>query len=490
MPFLLIFNYLFCYGIAKGGKMLEYLRNAADKPLAKVLMFILIFSFVGWGAAEWIFGGASRDTTLVRVGGADISLQQFNNERSNQLASMSKEEQRAAYTDPARAAALTNSVMSKLTVNQLALNRAKDLGFVVSDKRIADEIKNHPQFQVNGQFVPWMFDMVLQNSGLTEQDIANSLRGDILRGMTLTPTNVALRVPEFAVDATFNARYAKRGVKYSTVKFADYKVDEPNEEQLKTYYATHPTIVPEMRSVSYVFVAADNSKPDAYDAGYKKMQQIEDMIISGETMSQAADKGKAKYVQIAKVVRGDKISDKVLSDDLVAKLFAMESGSESELIELKDGFVIVRVDNVVAEHNAEFNDVKKSLVAGWKKAEQRKLAYEKANEKLIALNHGNEVKNVKETSVSRTEGAPLVVLNAVFAGREGDNLITEDGDAFYVVSVGKNTMPAPDKDKKAAIRKELEKMTSGFVTDDYTRFLKQEYPVKINERNYDKFIAK
>ena len=134
--------------------MLEYLRNAADKPLAKVLMFILIFSFVGWGAAEWIFGSSSRDTTLLSVGGSDISVQQFNNERSRQLSQMSKDEQRATYTDPARASALTSSVMSKLTVDQLALNRANDLGFVVSEKRIADEIKSYPQFQENGEFSP------------------------------------------------------------------------------------------------------------------------------------------------------------------------------------------------------------------------------------------------------------------------------------------------------------------------------------------------
>ncbi len=470
--------------------MLEYLRNAADKPLAKFLMFILIFSFVGWGAAEWIFGGASRDTTLIHVGNADISLQQFNNERSNQLASMSKDEQRAAYTDPKKAEQLTNSVMAKLTTNQLAFNRAKDLRFVVSDKRIAEEIKNYPQFQVNGQFVPWMFDAVLQNNGLTERDFANVLRADILRNMTLGATNVQLKVPQFAVDAAYNARYAKRGVKYSTVKFADYKVGEPNDEQLKTYYASNPVVVPETRGVSYVFVASDNSKPDLYDAGFKKTQQIEDMIISGDSMKTAADKHKAKYVKIAKLARGEKVSDKVLSDDLIAKLFAMESGTESELIELKDGFVILRVDDVVAEHNAEFADVKKSLISGWKKAEQRKQAYLKANEKLIALNKGETVKNLKETTVSRTEGAPLVVLNAVFAGSEGTNAIAEDGDAFYIVSVGKNTMPASDKAKKESIRKELEKMSAHFVADDYTQFLKTEYPVKVNERNYEKFIAK
>lgn len=470
--------------------MLEYLRNAADKPLAKVLMFVLIFSFVGWGAAEWIFGGASRDTTLIHVGNADISVQQFNNERSRELSTMSKDEQRAAYTDPAKSAALTNSVMSKLTMDQLAMNRAKDLRFFVSDKRIAEEIKSYPQFQVNGTFQPWMFDMVLQNSGLTEQDIAASLRGDILRNMTMGAVNVPLTVPQFAVDAAYNARYAKRDVKYSTVNFSDYKIGDPSDEELKTYYAQHPQIVPETRSVSYVFVAADMNKPDVYDEGFKKAQQIEDMIISGDSMKSAADKGKAKYVQISKLARNAKTSDKVLTNDLIAKLFSMESGSESELLELKEGFAILRVDEVHPEHNAEFKDVKKSLVNDWKKAEQRKQAYVKANEKLIALKNNDSVKNIKDANVSRTEGAPLAVLNATFAGKTGDKVIAEDGDAFYVVSIGKNVLPKSDKAKKDALRKELENMSLHFIQDDYGQFLKKEYPVKVNDKVFDRFIAK
>ena len=428
--------------------MLEYLRNAADKPVAKVLMFILIFSFVGWGAAEWIFGSSARDTNLISVGGEKISVQQFNNLRSRELSNMSKEEQRAAYTDPAKAAALTNSVMANLTTNQLILNRARDLGFVVSDKRIADEIKQYPQFQSGGEFSPWLFDAVLQNAGLSEQDFANSLRADILRSMTVGATNVPLAVPQFAVDAAYNARYAKRGVNYTTVKFADYKIGEPSEEQLQTYYAQNPQVVPENRSVSYVFVAADMNKPDVYDEGFKVAQQIEDMIISGDSMKVAADKHKAKYAKIEKINRDSKIADKVLTDDLIAKLFAMESGSESELIELKEGFVILRVDEVRAQHNAEFNDVKKSLVGDWKKAEQRKMAYEAANEKLIALKNGEAIKGLKNAEVTRTEGAPLTVLNAAFAGKAGEASIAEDADAFYVVRVGDTVMPKEDKAKR------------------------------------------
>lgn len=481
---------LFCYGIAKGEKMLEYLRNAAEKTWAKILMFILIFSFVGWGAAEWIFGGATRDTTLLHVGNADISVQQFNNERSRKLAGMSKDEQRAAYTDPAKSAALTQSVMSSLTMNQLALNRAKDLGYFVSDKRIADEIRSYPQFQNNGEFVPWLFDMVLQQSGMNEQDFANILRADILRQMAVGAMTVPVAVPQFAVDAFYNGRYAKRNIKYATVRFSDFKVSEPTVEQLKTYYAQNPKIIPEKRSVSYVFVAADMNKPDEYDAGYKKAQQVEDLIISGSSMKEAADKYKIAFVQVPLFARGERVSDKVLSNGLIDKVFSMNSGIESELLELKDGFAILRIDDIVAEHNADFESVRKDLVAGWKKSEQRKNAYVRANAKLVDLNNGKSLKDAKAATVSRTEGAPIVILNTAFANGDGVNAIVEDVDAFYVLHTDKNVAPKSDDKKKEAIRKELDNMSGRYVSDDYGQFLKRKYRVKVNQKNYDRFIAK
>ncbi|MBQ3784780.1 MAG: hypothetical protein II843_00085, partial [Alphaproteobacteria bacterium] len=59
-----------------------------------------------------------------------------------------------------------------------------------------------------------------------------------------------------------------------------------------------------------------------------------------------------------------------------------------------------------------------------------------------------------------------------------------------VVHIGKTTMPKEDKAKKESLRKELEKMSVRFVMDDYTQFLKQEYPVKVHEKTFNRFIAK
>ena len=51
-------------------------------------------------------------------------------------------------------------------------------------------------------------------------------------------------------------------------------------------------------------------------------------------------------------------------------------------------------------------------------------------------------------------------------------------------------MPKEDKAKKESVRKELEKMSTRFVSEDYTQFLKKEYPVKVNEKTFNRFIAK
>ncbi|MDO4423995.1 MAG: SurA N-terminal domain-containing protein, partial [Pseudomonadota bacterium] len=150
--------------------MLEYLRNASEKPVAKVLIWLLSFSFVGWGVAEWIFGSTNTDTSLVNVGKNSVSIQQFNAQKSSDLAAMTRDQQRAIYTDAAAQNAFNQEVLKKVTANQLVENRATDLGYVVTDKRIAQTIRETPEFQVNGEFSTLAFDRLLNNSGMDEAD--------------------------------------------------------------------------------------------------------------------------------------------------------------------------------------------------------------------------------------------------------------------------------------------------------------------------------
>lgn len=469
--------------------MLEYLRNASEKLVAKILIALLAFSFVGWGVAEWIFGGVSGDNTLAVVGDADISAQQFNVQKSRELSGLTREQQREIYTDQATQNKFVNDVIKNLAANQMALNRAEDLMLAVSDRRIAKEIRMVPDFQEDGEFSTYMFDSVLANSGYSEAQFADVLRADILRAMLLGPVGMHLSVPDFVVDATYDARYALREIDYATVKFSDFDISEPTEEQLLRFYEQNPQMVPETRVVSCVLVEADTTKPDEYDDGYETAIKVEDDIIAGETMADAAKKHNVKYVSWSAFGRDSRPVDKILSDKIVAKIFDMDEAVESEMIELKDGFVFLRVDKINPEHKADFQDVKKSLIQDWKKEEQKKQAYVRANEQLVALNQDKVLADKNTVTVSRADGAPLEVLKEAFAVNVGTNTIVEGADSFYVLSVKKSVAPSDDAKKKSGVKVEMQNMMQNNLIEDYNAFLKREYPIQINEKVYNRVIG-
>ena len=468
--------------------MLEYLRNAADKPVAKILMGILIFSFVGWGVAEWVFGLTSSDTTIMRVGGEKISINQYNSMKSNELAKLPREEQRTLYTDPTAMAAFQDGVIKEIASIKRMERHAYDLGYVVSDHKIAEDIRAVPQFQEKGTFSSAAYDIVLQNSGLTESDVINDFRMKTLNKMVQTPIDTELKTPRFVTLATYNARNASRNIDLATVKFADFKTATPTEEELREFYKKNPHRVAETRDVSYVIIGAEMDKPDEYEKGLKSAQKLEDDIIAGDTLAEAAKKHDAKYKQHNNISSAKLPDDKNIDDAMIKRIFSMDEGAESELIETKEGFIIVRVDKITAEHDAEFDSVKKDLATEWTRAEQRKSAYVRANELLVDLNKNGKLDKGKNITVSRTDGATPNVLTAAFHKNIGDNSIIEEADAFYVMHIASEKVPTVDDKKVDALKDEIAKMSAEQIRADYDAYLEREYPIKINEKTYNRFV--
>ena len=232
------------------------------------------------------------------------------------------------------------------------------------------------------------------------------------------------------------------------------------------------------------------SKPDEYDAAYETAIKVEDDIIAGEIFADVAKKHKAKHVSLKPFSADKRPVDEVLTDKVIASLFDMDEGMESEMIETKKGFVIARVDKIAPAHTQEFESVKKDLVADWKRYEQKKKAYVRANEILVDLNKDGKLTGKKSVNVSRTSGAPVDVLNAAFNSPVETNTIVPGADAFYVLRVVGEKMPAVDTKKMEALNKELKASSERILMDDYNSFLIREYPVRINEKVYKRVFAK
>ncbi len=467
--------------------MLEYLRKASDKPLAKILMGILIFSFVGWGAASWIFGESRIDDSILRVGGAPLKIQSFDAQRGRIINSMSREEQKKLYSDKKSQKAFSEQILSQMTTQLMLQQRAIDLGLTSSDANVAMIIKAEPAFQTNKKFDLGKFNVILSHAQMTEEQLADSIRSETLRRMVLSGVSAGMPAPKFMANAIYQSRYTTREIEFASVKFSDFNISvNPTEQQLRETYAKNPKLVPESRKISYVLISAKMSQPDNYDTGYKIAQKVEDDLISGESMATAAAKANAKFVSVPAISMGQKSSDTIVAS---TDVFAMDQGIESEIIETKSGFAIVRVDNITPQHNAPFESVKKDLIAKWKIEQQEKMAYKKANELLIKLNAGGKLSGGQSAKVGRANGAPAEVLNMAFANRIGTKTIVPAANAFYVLNVKKEIPAAANADKQAALEKEANMLINRALADDYMAFMQRKYPVKINQRVYKRLIG-
>lgn len=467
--------------------MLEYLRKASDKPLAKILMGILIFSFVGWGVASWLLGEGRIDDSILRVGNAPLKIQNFDNERSRALNAMGREKQKQLYSDKTAQKMFSEQMLSRMTTNLMLQQRATDLGIFVSNTHIANVIKNESAFQTNGKFDLNRFNAVLYQAQISEEQLSDSIRNDTLREMVLAGVGAGMPAPEFMTTAMYKSRYAMRDIEFTSIKFADFKISaNPTDAQLRETYAKNPKLVPESRKVSYVLISAKMDHPDSFDAGYKTAQKLEDSLIGGESMSAAAARLNAKFVSVPAISAGRVPGDAIVA---AANIFEMEQGIESPIIETKTGFAIVRVDSIQPQHNAAFDDVKKDLVAKWRASQQEKQAYEKANALLIKLNAGDALTGGKSVRVERGRGAPAEVLNAAFANQVGTKTIVPTSDSFYVLNVKKSVEAPLDTAKRTTLAKEATSMLNRALADDYMAFLQRKYPVKINQRVYKRIIG-
>ena len=235
-------------------------------------------------------------------------------------------------------------------------------------------------------------------------------------------------------------------------------------------------------------IPAEMSQPDKYDAGYAIAVKFEDDIIAGEPMADAAKTHGAKYVDLGTFDRDHRPVDKVLTDTMMAKIFDMDAELESEMIETKDGFVFLRVNKITPSHTAEFESVKKSLTGDWKRAEQKKQAYVRANEVLTDFKSNGKLANGKSATVSRTSGAPTDALVAAFRGDAGEKSIVPSSDAFYVLNIKDSIAPKMDTKKMADLRNEMQTMSKSGIMDDYNSFLMREYPIEVNEKIFNRFF--
>ncbi|PKF78363.1 peptidylprolyl isomerase [Vibrio sp. vnigr-6D03] len=376
--------------------MMERLREGVNSIAVKIILGLIILSFVFTGVSGYIGSGSN---VAAKVDGVEISRgafeQAYQNER-NMLQAQYGEQYANLLSDPDFVQRQRQSVLDKMVNEILLENHAKSLGLRISDEQVLGMILQMPEFQLEGKFNQDIYETSLRRAGYTPESFGEVMRRSEVRNQLLQavsasefslPGEVAdqsklitqtrdirtleLNVEEFAKSANLsdeelqeyyssNASQFTRPeqVKVSYVELSGNALKanvDVTEEDIEAYYqeSIDQYSTAEQRSVSHILVQGDEEA---------KAQAILDELSAGADFSELA---KSRSEDIGSAETGGSlgwIERDVMDPAFEEAAFALAAvGDTTGLVKSDFGYHIIKLDDLKASETKPLSEVKDEI---------------------------------------------------------------------------------------------------------------------------------
>ena len=224
-----------------------------------VVMGVLIVSFAVWGIAD-IFKGFGQ-STLAKVGGTEISTEQFRQIYTDRLQQIGRQFGRPLTQEQARAFGFDRQVLQQ-TIAEAALDEeARRMGLGLSEAEIMRHDLQRSELQgLGGQFDPARFQAAIRQFGYTEQRYIAEQRRVSLRRQIAGTVSAGFEPPKLLIEALTRFQNEQRSIDYIKLDAAQAgTIDPPSPETLAAYFDERKTQfrAPEYRKLSFTVITPD-----------------------------------------------------------------------------------------------------------------------------------------------------------------------------------------------------------------------------------------
>ncbi len=246
--------------------MMDRLREGVNSIAVKIILGLIILSFVFAGVGSYITGGGNN--SAAKVGNVEIGRgefeQAYQNERNRMQAQLG-DYFATLLADPSYVESFRRSVLDRMVNDVLLEQHASSLGLRVSDAQVRTLILEMPQFQADGQFDQDIYQAALRRAGFNAESFAEYLRRDLVRNQLLT----AVQGSDFSLPGEVAAQsqllMQTRDIKKVTLSLDEYAANaELSEEDILSYYQQNSERYtrPEQVKVAYIELAAEQLRKD------------------------------------------------------------------------------------------------------------------------------------------------------------------------------------------------------------------------------------
>ena len=396
--------------------MMESMRNAAKGWVAKLLIGLLAVSFGVWGIAD-VFSNLGSGT-LVTVGKAEISRQEFDRAFNQYMQNFSRQTGQPMPPEDARKLGIDRAVLNNLIQSAAIDNQAIGMKLAVSDTMLAQEVMQNQAFQgTDGKFDAGQFKRLLASNGISEDGYFAEERRSRLREALTGTADGDVTANQTLIEALYRHRNEQRDARFFVVKTTESEVTAPTEDDIKAEYEANPGVytAPEYRSIAVMkaepadiaakieLTAEDIAAGyDKFKADYFTPEKRTILQISFPTLDEAKTaKNKiaagSDFLAIAKelgfaeadITFAGKSRAEFLDQAIADAAFGLAEGAVSEPIKGALATVLLKAVKIVPEHQAGLEEVKAELVD--------RLKLERAREEILSIY--NEVEDDRAASV-------------------------------------------------------------------------------------------
>ena len=470
--------------------MMDNLRAASNNVVLKIILALIILSFILTGVGNYLVGGSGD--YAAKVNGQEIGRAQLEQAVQNQRSRLQQQ-----LGDQFSALAGSDGYMQQL--RQESLNNlidvtlldqySKKLGIAVSDQQIKDAIFATPQFQTNGRFDNAKYLQSIQSMGYSADNFAQLMKQQLISQQleqAYGQTDFILPVESTTLGALI---LQTRDVHTATLDTDTLAAKQQvTDAEVQAFYDQNKNnfLSPEQVKVSYIEMdaAAMQGKADVNDAdisayydqhknefGQPERRRYSVIVLKTQADADAVAtqlKSGSDFAELAKTKSTDALSAKQGGDlgwmepETTLPEFKSANlttkGQVSGVIKSDNGFFILRLEDIKPEQVKPLTEVRASITDKLKQeksldayyALQQKVseAATNDNESLASAEEVAGVKAVHTDWFTQNQIPAGInfkpVVQAIFEGgligqdgAPGSNsdIITVDGDRAFVIRV-------------------------------------------------------
>jgi len=474
--------------------------KASKNILIKVLVIIIIAVFALWGIGDLFSSG--KNNVVAEIGNENIYTQDFNQELRNELRNQNISNIQEAIKNN-----FHYQVLNKLVSSKIIEIYSRENNIFVSEKTLANFIKQIPEFQTNKEFSRIKYEKYLLENGLTANTFEQNFKQSLLKKIIIDSFTGGLKSTSYHENVVHKYVTKEIGIQYLELNQIIKNINF-TELEIKTYYDENKSnlLSDEYREFEFLVLDVNNLGEGNNDLFFKKISEIENNILENKNFLEIAEKynlnnknaftiNKSGYL-----INSEKSAD--LDQKIIEKLFNLNDNFKTDLVETKGKFYLLTLKKIILPKTLLLNEKTKKFIIN-------DMKLKKLSEKIKSIN--NEIKEAKKDlfeEIQKKENLTLKEIffksrfeanklfsqsniQQIFQKKLKENLLLETNGEFYLVKVNKesysaDTIPA---EKKQFYEKQVISDFSNQILFLFDKILNEKYKVKINEKVLNRIIS-